>query len=104
MPSHIAGATAGIARRLAARVVVESVSKWKAISGAVATVAAIVTAAPSASARRQPPAPIRAAIASRSGEASRKIPVTAAKLSCQPMSAATPGSIARVTPSASSSA
>ena len=53
MPSHIAGATAGSASRLASRVAVESVSKWKAISGAVASVAAIVIAAPSASARRQ---------------------------------------------------
>ena len=52
--------------------------------------------------RAKPPPPIRAAIASRSGAASRKIPSTAAKLSCQPMSAAMPGSIASVTPSASS--
>ena len=54
IPSHIAGATAGSASRLAKRVVVESASKWKAISGAVARVAAIVIAAPSASAPRQP--------------------------------------------------
>ncbi len=104
IPSHIAGATAGIANRLASRVVVESVSKWKAISGAVARVAAIVTAAPSARAPRSAPGPRRAAIARRSGTASRKIPATAAKLSCQPTSAATPGSIASVIPSASTSA
>jgi len=104
IPSHIAGATAGIASTLAKRVVVERVSKWKAISGAVARVAAIVTAAPSASAQRQPPEPIRAAIAARNGAASRKIPTTAAKLSCQPTSDPTPGSTAKVTPSASTSA
>ena len=57
IPSHIAGATAGSASRLANSVTVEIVPKWKAISGAVARVAAIVTAAPSASAWRQPPAP-----------------------------------------------
>ena len=36
IPSHIAGAAAGSASTLARRLVVESSSKWKAISGAVA--------------------------------------------------------------------
>jgi hypothetical protein len=96
MPSHIAGATAGSASRLASSVVIEIASKWKAISGAVASVAAVVIAAPSASARRQPEAPIRAVIASRSGEASRRMPSTAAKLSCQPTLPAMPGSSANI--------
>ena len=86
MPSHIAGATAGSASRFAARVVVETAPKWKAIRGAVASVAEIVSAAPSASvpamprdrsAPRSPP--------QRRGES--RIPTTAAKLSCQPTSA-----------------
>ncbi len=105
IPSHIAGATAGSASTLASRVVVETVSKWKAISGAVASVAAIVTARPSASARAQRARP-RAARRSpaASGAASSRMPSTAAKLSCQPTSAATPGSTASVAPSASASA
>ena len=103
MPSHIAGATAGRASRFAASVVVESSSKWKTISGAVASVAAIVIAAPSASARRQPCLPIRARIARRNGAASSRMPSTAAKLSCQPTSAAMPGSSASRTTAANAS-
>ena len=53
-PSHIAGATAGMASRLAATVPTGSCSKWKANSGAVEMVAARVTAVPSA--RACPPA------------------------------------------------
>lgn len=104
MPSHIAGAMAGSASRLEIRVVVESASKWKAIKGAVASVAAIVTAAPSARAPRQPRAPTRRASAVRSGLARARMPSTAAKLSCQPTSAAMPGSIAAVTAAATTSA
>ena len=83
---------------------IEIASKWKAINGAVARVAAIVIAAPSASARRPAPAPILAAIAARSGAASRRMPSTAAKLSCQPMSAAIAGSSASRTSAANDSA
>ncbi len=97
IPSHIEGATAGSAKRFAASVVVETAPKWKAISGAVASVAAIVRAAPSATAPPMPPEPIRIAIARRSGAARSRIPTTAAKLSCQPTSAAIRGSTARVT-------
>jgi hypothetical protein len=89
---------------LAISVVVEKVSKWKAISGAVARVAATVTATPSASARRHGPAPSRAVMLLRSEEARSRIPSTAAKLNCQPTSPPIPGSIASVTSAATASA
>ncbi|OJU80007.1 MAG: hypothetical protein BGO11_18060 [Solirubrobacterales bacterium 70-9] len=53
IPSHIAGATAGRASTFATRLVAETSSKTWAISGPVASVAATVTAIPSARARRQ---------------------------------------------------
>ncbi len=49
IPSHIIGATAGRARRLAGSEAIEIASNAFAISGAVASVAEIVTPAPSAS-------------------------------------------------------
>jgi hypothetical protein len=89
---------------LAGSVVIESPPKWKAIRGAVESVAEIVIAAASASARRKPPDPVPPAIARRSGAASRRIPSSAAKLSCQPISAAMRGSTASVTIAATASA
>ena len=74
IPSHIAGATAGRASTLAGSDVVESDSKWKAISGAVASVAATVTATPSARARRQPPESQPRSSASRRGAAQHEDP------------------------------
>ena len=52
IPSHIMGATAGRASRLAGSEAIETASNAFAISGAVASVAEMVTPAPSASARR----------------------------------------------------
>ena len=102
MPSHITGASATTASRFAGSVTTEKVPNTNAISGAVATVAAIVSAAPSASARRARPG-LGPASSRASGPDSRRIPTTAAKLSCQPTSAAARGSIARVIAAASSS-
>ena len=69
----------------------------------MASVAAMVSAAPSARAPAAPLDPIRATIARRSGAANRRMPTTAAKLSCQPTSAAIRGSIATVTIAATAS-
>ncbi len=104
IPSHIAGATAGSARRLAGSAASEKVSKWWAISGAVATVAAAVTATPSARARRGEPRRARPASRGARRADQRRIPSTAAKLSCQPTSPLTRGLRARVTAAARSSA
>ena len=85
----------------------EATPKSAAIRGAVARVAAIVTAAPSATARRQPwtsTRPPSASSASRTGAANSMIPTTAAKLSCQPGSPVARGLIASVTAAASRAA
>ena len=103
MPSHIAGAIAGRARRLAGIAVSETVPKWWAASGAVASVAARVIAAPSAS-RRLPDPPRWAPSTSASGPATASSPATAAKLSCQPTSPVARGSRASVAAAARSSA
>ena len=59
MPSHITGATAGSAARFAGSAASEARPKWNAIRGAVASVAATVSAAPlrsgSGSRRQRPP-------------------------------------------------
>ncbi len=105
IPSHIAGATAGSASRFATGLTRDNSPKWRAINGAVATVAAKVIAAPSASASANGPrAPNRDLTAAATGPAIRRIPSTAAKLSCQPTSAAIPGSIASVIAAAATSA
>ncbi len=100
IPSHMIGATAGAAARLAGSDASETCSKWNAISGAVATVAAAVTAAASASgpgtrARRS---------ASRQRGASASSPTTAANDSCHPTSPDARGFSASVTTAASPSA
>ena len=98
IPSHIEGATAGSASRLAATVPRGSLPKWKPISGRVARVAATVTETPSESA--SPNRPARPSRNSRSrsetGRARARIPTTAAKLSCQPTSPAEKGLRPRV--------
>ena len=100
IPSHMIGATAGAAARLAGSDASETCSKWNAISGAVAIVAAAVTAAASASgpgrrARRRP---------SRQRGASASRPTTAANESCHPTSPEARGLSASVTTAASPSA
>ena len=65
MPSHMTGATAGTARRLAGSETIETRSKWRASSGAVPRVAAVVSAAASASGAGVP----RERSATASGEA-----------------------------------
>ena len=104
IPSHIAGATAGRAIRFAASDPAETVPKWWAISGAVATVAAMLIAVPSARARRGVPGPWPPSSSDARRLVQRKMPTTAAKLSCQPISAQARGSSARVTTAASRSA
>ena len=104
IPSHITGASAGTATRFAGSETTETVPKWSAISGAVASVAEIVSAAASASARRQPPRVRPGEQPPRAERSTGRIPATAAKLSCQPMSPAARGSSASVTQAASSSA
>ena len=86
MPSHIAGATAGAASTFAGRAAGENWSKASAISGAVATVAEAVTATASARARRAELRSVPPAIAAANRLAQSMIPITAAKLSCQPTS------------------
>ncbi len=90
--------TAGRARTLAGRLAAETEPKWWAMSGAVATVAATVTAIPSASSRGSRPRRLR------SGGASTMIPATAANDSCQPTSPAARGLSASVAAAASNSA
>ena len=99
MPSHMIGATSGRASTLAGRPASETVPKWWAISGAVATVAATVTAMPSASGRGQ-----RARAGGAAAGASVRIPATAANESCQPGSPHARGFTPSVTQAASSSA
>jgi hypothetical protein len=104
IPSHIAGATAGAARTFAGRAAGENWSNAEAISGAVATVAEMVTAIASASAwraERRSESP-DSAVASRFAQS--MIPITAAKLSCQPTSPWALGLTASVTPAASRTA
>ena len=96
IPSHIAGATAGRATRFAASDPTETVPKWCAIRGAVATVAAMLIAVPSASALRGDPGGRPPSSSAARRRVHRKIPTTAAKLSCQPMSEHARGSSARV--------
>jgi hypothetical protein len=104
MPTHIAGATAGAARMFAGSAAGENWSKAAAISGAVATVAATVTATASANARRADPRTASPEISEISRLAQSMIPITAAKLSCQPTSPSAPGFTARVRHAASSTA
>ena len=94
------GATAGAASTLAGSETSERRSKCSAMSGAVPSVAAIVTASASARPRGTPAAPSRA----RSAGTSASSESTAAKLSCQPGSAAACGFQASVSAAASSSA
>ena len=104
MPSHIAGATAGAASTLAGRAAGENWSKASAIRGAVATVAEAVTATASARARRAELRSVPPAIAAANRLAQSMIPITAAKLSCQPTSPSARGLIARVIAAASRTA
>jgi hypothetical protein len=94
------GATAGAANTFAGSPIGETRPKCSAISGAVATVAAIVIAVASATPRGT--RRLRSARATR--PAPTAIPITAAKLSCQPGSAAARGFASSVTAAASSSA
>ncbi len=109
IPSHITGATAGRASRFAGSAVIDTASKWCAIRGAVASVAAIVIAAPSASARchdRRPSPgrdPVRRRSQLRIPSAHSRIPATAAKLSCHPTSELDRGLTTRVTSAANTS-
>ena len=98
MPVHITSGIAGSAARFAGSAASDTRSKWKAISGAVARLAATVKAAPMRSGSGSP----RSTPAS--GRASTKIPATAAKLSCQPTSCHARGSKPSVTVAASRSA
>ena len=92
----------------------ETVPKWWASSGAVATVAAIVIARPSASsrsaARRADPGGLGSSSAAArastrpSGTPSSRMPATAANESCQPGSPQARGFQASVSVAASSSA
>ena len=99
IPSHITGAIAAAARRLAGRAASETCSKCIAISGAVPIVAATVIAATSATG----PGTARASTP-RSGGPSASSATTAANDSCQPGSPATRGLSASVTAAASPSA
>ena len=101
IPSHITGATAGAATRLAGSEASETCSKCSAISGAVASVAAAVTAIASASRPGQPRAAQRLAPARARARAG---PPTAAKESCQPGSPDARGLTASVTAAARPSA
>ena len=94
------GATAGAASTFAGSDTSERRSKYSAMSGAVPSVAAIVTASASARPRGMPAAPSRV----RSAGTSASSASTAAKLSCQPGSAAACGLQASVSAAASSSA
>ena len=100
IPSHITGATAGAATRLAGSEASETCSKCSAISGAVASVAAAVTAIASASGpgtrARRSASPQRGTSASS--------PATAANESCQPGSPDARGLSASVTAAARPSA
>ena len=98
MPVHITSGIAGRAARFAGSAASDTRSKWKAISGAVAIVAATVSAAPMRSGSGSP------RIAAARGRASTKMPATAAKLSCHPTSCQARGSHARVSAAASRSA
>ena len=86
MPVHITSGIAGRAARFAGSAASDTRSKWKAISGAVASVAATVSAAPMRSGSGS------ARIAPARGRASTKMPATAAKLSCHPTSCQARGS------------
>ncbi len=98
-PSHITGAIAGAASRFAGNEASDTCWKYSAISGAVPSVAATVTAAASATGRG-----IRRWKTSRNGGAPTSSAATAAKDSCHPGSAAVRGLIASVTAAASNSA
>ena len=132
MPSHMAGATAGSARTLAASPASGTDPKWYATRGAVANVAAAVIAMPSQrpsrSARdREPPCapwpdaarpggprePARRSGANSSatrrslaasGRPASRMPATATNESCQPGSPQARGFRASVAAAASSSA
>jgi len=100
MPSHITGAIAGAASRLAGSETAENCSKWKASRGAVPSVAAkaIATAsATGAGTRRRRSRALRGAVANA-------IETTAAKLSCQPGSPLARGLSSSVAAAASSNA
>ena len=99
IPSHITGAIAAAASRLAGRAASDTCWKCSAISGAVPTVAAIVMAATSATGSG-----IRRASTPRSGGASASSATTAANESCQPGSPTARGFSASVTAAASPSA
>ena len=93
MPIHITGANRrqrGQVRRAAPRAT--RARSGSAISGAVASVAATVSAAPMRSGSGR-----RAQRARRAGARARRCPTTAAKLSCQPTSCHARGSSASVT-------
>ena len=89
----MAGATAGAASTLAGSETSDACPKCAAISGAVPTVAAPVSAVASASARGSP----RRGSPSRTRPASTRMATTAAKLSCQPTSSIARGLSASVT-------
>ncbi len=94
------GATAGAASRFAGIATSETRAKCSAISGAVARLAASVTAAASASGRGSR----RAGAESRRRGTARRIARTAAKDICQPGSRAARGSRASVAAAARPSA
>ncbi len=100
IPSHMIGATAGAASRLAGSEASDTRPKWNASSGAVPSVAAVVMAPASATA----PGTRRATSASRMRPDSRRIATTAAKDSCHPGSPAARGLSTSVAAAASSSA
>ena len=100
VPSHMTGATAGAASTFAGSEMSDRRSKCSAMSGAVPSVAAAVIAIASASPCGTPAAPSRV----RSAGTSASSETTAAKLSCQPASAAARGFHASVSAAASSSA
>ena len=109
IPSHIIGAMAGSANRFAGSAAIDTAPKWCANRGAVARVAAIVTPAPSARARRaadggSDPSLLLSRIRSLIRAANTRMPVTAAKLSCQLGSPADRGLSARVSVAARRSA
>ena len=98
--SHMAGATAGAASTLAGSDTSDACPKCAAMSGAVPSVAAPVSAVASASPRGRR----RRTRPSRTRPARTRIATTAAKLSCQPTSSIARGLRASVTAVASSSA
>ena len=114
IPSHMAGATAGSARRFATSPATGTAPKWNATTGAVAIVAASVIAIASAMPRTSAPArgfggcrssSVPAPVSTRpSGRPIVRIPATATKDSCHPGSAPARGFRARVAAAASSSA